>query len=270
MDVKGKVVLLTGATGGIGEQIARQFAEQGAKLILVSRSESKLSQLKNQLASAEQHICMPCDITKTDAISDLDRRIQERVSTSGQRIDIVINNAGSNQFQLLSRREMDNIESEIALNLVAPILISKLAICGWLKQPGIILNIGSTFGGIGYPGYTVYGAAKAGLYRFSEALNRELYGSNIKVLYLAPRATKTSLNSHSVNNLNTELKNHVDLPEYVAKKALHIVEREASCHWLGWPEKLFVRINQLLPNVVSRSIHKQLPVIYRYITAARN
>jgi short-subunit dehydrogenase len=268
MDIKDKRVLLTGATGGIGEQIAIELAKQGANLILVARNQEKLEALVAALNYPEKHVVVCCNLVSDQSLHELDRQIKKKISEWNERIDVLINNAGNNQFQLLSRKSTEQIHSELSLNLIGPILMSKYAINGWLKQPGLILNIGSTFGGIGYPGYSVYGAAKSGLFRFSEALNREMHGSGIQSLYLAPRATKTKLNSPLVDELNSELGNHVDTPEYVAKQVCKMLNKESQCHWLGWPEKLFVRINQILPGLVSKSIQKQLPTIYRYITAS--
>ncbi len=270
MDVQNKRIVLTGATGGIGKQIAIELAQQGAKLVLVARNSDKLEQLISDLGSPNHHDYICCDLANTESLQLLDEQLQVLINQWGERIDVLINNAGNNQFELLSRKKTDQIHAELSLNLTGPILLSKYAINGWLNQPGIILNIGSTFGGIGYPGYAVYGAAKSGLFRFSEALNREMYGTNIKTLYLAPRATKTTLNSQRVDELNEELGNHVDSPEIVAKQVLKIIKTETERRWLGWPEKLFVRINQLLPGLVSKSIQKQLPTIYRYMMASNS
>lgn len=270
MDVQNKRVVLTGATGGIGRQIAIELAQQGAKLLLVARNAEKLEQLISELNSPYHHDYICCDLANAESIQSLDEKLLALINHWGERVDVLINNAGNNQFELLSRKKTVQIHAELSLNLIGPILMTKYAINGWLNQPGIILNIGSTFGGIGYPGYAVYGAAKSGLFRFSEALNREMYGTNIKTLYLAPRATKTALNSQLVDDLNTELGNHVDSPELVASQVLKTIETEVESRWLGWPEKLFVRINQLLPGLVSKSIQKQLPTIYRYMMTANS
>ena len=135
----------------------------------------------------------------------------------------------------------------------------------WINRPGIILNVGSTLGGIGYPGYSAYCAAKSGLYRFSEALSRELDGTGIQVLYLAPRTTDTSLNTESVRRMNQALGNHCDDAKCVAQHFIQVLEKEVSVRWIGWPEKLFVRINQLLPAVVSNAIRKQQETIHHFI-----
>ncbi|NVC95451.1 SDR family oxidoreductase [Vibrio natriegens] len=262
MNIKDSKILLTGATGGIGQSIATELANRGATLILVGRNEEKLITLKASLANPDSHDVLVADITTTDGINAVRELARQK-----QKVDALINNAGSNDFSLLSQKRPTQIEADIQLNLIAPMLLCQSAL-SWLKQPGVILNIGSTFGSIGYPGYTSYCAAKAGLHRFTEALDRELFATGIRALYLAPRATKTSLNSDTVNELNQKLGNKTDSPQVVAEHVVTMLEKEISAKWIGWPEKLFARINQLLPNIVSSAIRKQQDTIHEYVNRA--
>ncbi|CAM3700554.1 3-oxoacyl-[acyl-carrier-protein] reductase FabG [Vibrio aerogenes CECT 7868] len=263
MKLNNKKILLTGASGGIGRELAAALDAAGARICLAGRNEQKLMALKDSLPHASRHFCLAVDLTQDD---DLERLNQAglQYQKEGQGFDIVINNAGANQFACLTDRSMQSVRDELNLNLTAPVLVSKLA-CGWLNRPGIILNIGSTFGGIGYPGYSVYCAAKSGVYRFSEALDRELYGSGVRALYIAPRATETSLNSPEVQAMNQDLKNQSDSPQLVAKMVVDSLEQERAVRWIGWPEKLFVRVNQILPGVVAGSIQKQHAKIMSYL-----
>ncbi|MBR9873459.1 MAG: SDR family oxidoreductase [Vibrionaceae bacterium] len=259
MKIKASTILLTGATGGIGQSIATELANRGATLILVARNEEKLIALKASLVNPDSHDVLVADITTTDGLNAVRELARQK-----QKVDALINNAGCNDFSLLSQKHPTQIEADIQLNLVAPMLLCQSAL-SWLKQPGVILNIGSTFGSIGYPGYTSYCAAKAGLHRFTEALDRELFATGIRALYLAPRATETSLNSDIVNELNQKLGNKTDSPQVVAEHVATMLEKEISAKWIGWPEKLFARINQLLPNVVSSAIRKQQETIHQYV-----
>ncbi|MFG6245373.1 short chain dehydrogenase, partial [Vibrio diabolicus] len=89
--------------------------------------------------------------------------------------------------------------------------------------------------------------------------------TGIRALYLAPRATETSLNSDAVNEMNRQLGNKTDSPQVVANHVVTMLEKEISAKWIGWPEKLFARINQLLPSVVSSAIRKQQETIHQYV-----
>ncbi len=136
------------------------------------------------------------------------------------------------------------------------------------RQPrALLVNLGSTFGSIGYPGFTAYCASKFALRGFSEALRRELADSQIKVLYIAPRATRTAMNSADVVAMNNELKVEMDDPQEVARQIVHAIATEREELYLGWPEKLFVRLNGLLPRLVDQALRKQLPVIKRFARA---
>lgn len=204
MIINNSTILLTGATGGIGQAIAQELAKRGASLILVGRNEESLQALQRELPNPERHDVVVADITSSEGLTAIKDRARRH-----QKVDALINNAGSNDFSLLSHKRPTQIADEIQLNLVAPMLLCQSALT-WLKQPGVILNIGSTFGSIGYPGYTSYCAAKAGLHRFTESLDRELFATGIRALYLAPRATETSLNSDAVNEMNRQLGNKTD------------------------------------------------------------
>lgn len=263
MDIKQQYVLLTGATGGIGEQIARVLAERGAWLILVARDSQKLESLRQSLPMAEKHLTLSADLSREEGIAQL-QTLAEQFSQRGERISVVINNAGTNQFCLFARRPMESVQRELALNLLTPIQITHLAL-QWVSKPELIVNIGSSLGAIGYPGYATYCTAKAGLHRFSEAMSRELEGTGVNVLYLAPRATNTSLNTEAVNQLNRALGNQSDEPEVVAAQVAKMIETEQTVMWIGWPEKLFVRLNQLLPSLVSRAIKKQQHILLSFL-----
>ncbi len=263
MQLQDKRILLTGATGGIGKEIALALEAKGANLVLVSRSLDKLKAVRNSLAFQDKHKTIAADLSTDDGFEHLKQRCID-LSHQEQRIDVVINNAGSNQFSFLAQRSGFSIEQEMRLNLMVPILLTQAAI-SWISRPGIVLNVGSTFGSIGFPGYTTYCAAKSGLHRFSEALDRELDGTGIRTLYLAPRATNTALNSSYVNQMNQELGNKSDSPAVVASYVVDMLENETSACWIGWPEKLFARLNQILPGLVSRSIHKQQQTIHHFI-----
>ena len=128
-----------------------------------------------------------------------------------------------------------------------------------------IINIGSVFGYIGYPSQVIYSASKFGLRGFSEALHRELAGTRIKVQHIAPRATRTTMNSGAMDDLNRELRNHVDDPDRVAEVVIAALSTGRINTVIGWPEALFARVNALLPSLVDGALIKQLPVIRRFI-----
>ncbi|MFM2479163.1 SDR family oxidoreductase [Celerinatantimonas sp. MCCC 1A17872] len=254
MKIRGTTWLVTGASGGIGSAIAKALSDRGACLVLVGRDAHKLEALKAQLPQSDSHRVLAVDLLAADGIDLLMQHLD------GQPIDGLVNNAGCNQFGWFAKRTHNSLSDEITLNLLRPIELCHRLLSEKI-QPCWIVNIGSTFGAIGYPGYASYCAAKAGLQRFSEALDRELSAKGIRVLHLAPRATQTQLNPSVVEELNQKLGNHSDSPELVAEQFIDLLLHEQRSRFIGWPEKLFARLNQLLPGVVGSAIRRQYPLI---------
>ena len=154
------------------------------------------------------------------------------------------------------------------INAVAPMLLCH-ALIPLLAQRAHahIVNVGSTFGSIGFPGFCTYSASKFALRGFSEALRRELADTPIRVHYVAPRATKTALATSRVRAMNKELGVGMDSPQTVAAAIVDALRRERRETFLGVPERLFAKLNGVLPGLVDRSLRKQLAVIRRYATA---
>lgn len=258
MKLEGKLVLLTGASGGIGEALAQELATQGAHLLLHGRRASALERLRKELPHPERHQTVIADLGSPQERAKL---LQHPALDEG--LDVLINNAGCNQFAWLEDQSSEQVERQLLLNVEAPIQLTRMLLPR-LRKPAVIMNVGSSFGAIGYAGYSVYCASKFALRGFSEALGRELEGTGIQVLHFAPRATRTRLNSEAAYEMNAELGTHTDSPQDVAEEAVIALCNETRRSWLGWPEKLFVRLNGLLPGLVDRALAKQKPIIERY------
>ena len=259
-------IVLTGATGGIGQAIARCLASEGHRLVLLGRRREALESLRASLERPEQHGIYQVDLSDASAVSAMCTELSTFCGSGG--IDVLINNAGAAQFALLE--DSSDPEAMMAVNLLAPIRVTQGLLPTLLRsERACVINIGSTFGSIGYPGFSLYCASKFGLRGFTEALQRELADQAIAVHYLAPRAVATEMNSAAVVNLNRDLGNAVDSPEVVAAAVRGLIsERRGTRRYLGWPESLFVRLNQIVPSVVAKALRKQLPAIRRYASVA--
>lgn len=262
MNLHGKIVLLTGATGGIGQAIARRLATEGAILILVGRSASTLQTLARELdLQANDGFVLEADISQHQGRE----KIRTALLALPQPLDLLINCAGISLFGLLPQNSADAIAQVINTNVTASILVTRLVLPLLHPKHGRILNVGSSFGGLGYPGFAVYCASKFALRGFSEALRRELGDSDIQVAYLAPRATNTAINSSAVTAMNKALGNGMDEPELVAQVAVKmLLANKMRDRNIGWPERLFLRINSLFPRVIDTALNKQLPIIRRF------
>lgn len=251
-----QTVVLTGAYGGLGKALSQALLKRGANLILMGRDASKLKALKATL-NQSVHILVG-DVCDMNSVEKLKALLQDCQSQQ----HMLINNAAISQAGFLQHQTAEDVRQMIDINLAAPILLVQ-QLLPWLKQAeqAQIINIGSSFGGIGYAGFSTYCASKFGLRGFSQALNRELSDTQVTAHYLAPRAMATEINSSAVDALNAKLGNKVDQPEQIAQQLIKAIEQKQTERFFGWPEKLFVKINGLLPNLVSKAVKKDQPII---------
>jgi len=260
-------VLLTGASGGIGCALALELQSRGASVLLVGRDPTALERAAARLGGRSPTV----DWHAADLATTAGRATVVAAASQwgGTGCNVLVNNAGLGDFRMIDELDDAAVERLFAINAVAPIQLTR-ALLGHLRaQPeAAILNVGSVFGSLGYPGFAAYSATKFALRGFSEALRRELADSRIGVHYFAPRATQTEMNAAAVTAMNTELGVAMDPPAQVAIAACNLLEAGGRSAVFGWPERLFVRINALLPGVVDGSLRKQLPVIRRHAASA--
>ena len=258
------LAVITGATGGIGGAIAEALCAQGYSVCLVGRDQQKLTSMHAELASCHTGASVysfNCDITES-----LQREsLVQSVMAIKEPLALWVNTAGINQFGLFEGQDEQVIMDQLAVNATAPMLLTKTVICAVDKaKPLQIINVGSTFGTIGYAGFVAYSASKFALRGFSEALGRELSDTAIQICYFAPRATKTAINAPNVVAMNQALKVVMDEPPIVAQAFIRFLQSRAAIGYVGFPETFFARINSLLPSVVSKALKKQLPTIKAY------
>lgn len=254
-------ILLTGATGGIGNAIAERLIAAGASLLLHGRDPLELGQLKQRLGNHAMAQIVAADLTQASGralVADAARRFPGGINK-------IIHNAGWNQFGLFEEQTESVVLQTLLINLHAPILLShELLPLLHLQRNAQMIFVTSTFGRIGHPGYAAYAASKFGITGFAESLRRELADSDISITTLSPRATRTALNPANVVAMNQALKVQMDPPEVVADAIIDALEKRPARRQLGWPEKLFVRINAVFPHLVDRALAKQLPLVKRY------
>lgn len=258
MHLEGKRIVLTGAAGGMGALIATELAAKGARLVLTDINAEQLAQQVARMG--DDPISVAADLCSADGRA----RLLEVCRDLGA-IDILINAAGMSEYALLEQQSAERIELMTTINLIVPMLLCQGLLPLLTARPeAAIVNMGSTFGSIGHPGFASYCASKFGLRGFTETLRRELADTNVQVFYLAPRATLTDMNSAAVVELNRELGNTMDEPRVVVDSLLQILTKKSGGdYFLGWPEKLFVRLNGLLPQLVDTALGKQLATIKR-------
>lgn len=251
--------IVTGSAGGIGSAIARSLAPRADWIILVGRNEDTLRTLQRTLGE-KTHV-VAGDLTQG---ATLDAIVQRASALGG--LNLLVNNAGVCDFHAFETQERAAIRSLVDTNLVAPMLLSG-AVLPLLRAsaPSQIINVGSLFGFIGYPGFSAYGASKAGLRAFTQALRRELADTGVDVRHFVPRATRTAINSDRVVALNRELHTAEDSPETVAAQFQHFLDGSRWETKIGVKETFFAFVNSLLPAMPDKAIRAQLPVIRKHM-----
>lgn len=187
----GKVVLITGASSGVGMALARKFAGLGSKLVLVARRGDILETLKSELNRPDEDILtIAADIAKP---TDLEAAVKQVEAKYGQ-LDVLINNAGIVDTEPLENITAERVQAIITTNLIAPINLTRLAL-PLLRKPkqAAIVNVSSTVGLTLVPRQSTYGASKAGLNGFTDAMRRELHGTGISVSMVLPGLVNTPM-----------------------------------------------------------------------------
>jgi uncharacterized protein len=185
-----KTALITGASGGIGYELALLFARDGFDCILVARSHDQLNALAARMESEfrVKTLVLPKDLSKASAVDE----IYEEVTAASMPVDVLVNNAGFPVYGLFTETDLDTELQMLQVNVVALTQLTKLFLRGMIERRyGRILNLASTAAFEPGPLMAVYYASKAYVLNFSEALANELHGTGVTVTTLAPGPTRT-------------------------------------------------------------------------------
>ena len=194
MDFKNKVVLITGASSGIGKQTAIEFAKLGSSIILVARRKNKLEQVENELKQFNVNtLVCACDVSKKDQVEELSKIVLQKFDS----IDILVNNAGFAIYGSVSDLSIDEIESQMETNYFGMIYCVKNFLPLMLKKKsGHIVNVASVGASFSVPGVSSYCATKFAMLGFSEGLKHELYGTGVGLTVVSPIMVRTPLFEH--------------------------------------------------------------------------
>jgi short-subunit dehydrogenase len=196
----GETALITGASAGIGRELARVFARHGFGLVLVARSQEKLEALARDLAleHAIRADAIAMDLGKPDAPA----RLFDDVARLGRRVDVFVNDAGLMEFGAFATTEPDRLAGMIALNVGATTALTRLFLEPMLQAGrGRVLNLASLASFLPLPSVAVYAATKAYILSLSEALSEELRGTGVSVTVCAPGFTDTHM-AHQIEGID--------------------------------------------------------------------
>ncbi|QXI64442.1 Aklaviketone reductase DauE [Paracoccus marcusii] len=237
-------VLITGAGSGIGQALAVQADRQGHGVILVGR---RAGPLERTAAGLRDALVLPADVTTPDGRAS----IAQAVARTG--LDILINNAGMVPSGATDTADDAQIAATLALNLAAPMALTRDLLGALTASRGQVVNVGSVFGDIGFPYFALYSASKFALRGWSDALRRELAPRGIAVTYLAPRATRTDA-AQGFDALIGPMAMTLDSPDAVAAHAWRAIAARRREQMPASRERLFVALQRLRPALIDRAL----------------
>lgn len=240
--------ILTGASSGIGEALARELAARGARLILTARRENRLRELENAIRSAGgDAFIVPGDVTD----ASLRRRLLETAQREYGGLDLVINNAGTGRFGPFAEADEARLRQTLEVNFFAPVELIRAALP--LLRAGdksMIVNISSVLGHFAMPEKSEYCASKFALHGFSDALRMELRPAGIDVLLVSPSTTATEFFDKAENDPNRRPSRGIS-PERVARKTIRAIRRGRREIILSAEGKLGVWADRLAPSLTN-------------------
>jgi len=195
MELKNKVVVITGASSGIGAASAEKFAEKGANIVLVGRRNEKLLETEKKLSKFKTStLVCKCDVSEKSQVKEM----SEQVLNKFAKIDVLVNNAGFAIYGKVSELSIEEIEAQMATNYLGMVYCVKNFLPKMLEQnSGHIVNIASVAASFGLPGIASYCASKFAMLGFSEGLNHELKGTGVGITVVSPIMVRTNFFDHT-------------------------------------------------------------------------
>jgi hypothetical protein len=252
MEPKGKVVIVTGASSGIGEATAREFGRAGAKVVLAARRVDRLEAVAKEIAAmGAEALVVAADLSKLEDIQALVKQTLEKFG----RIDVLVNNAGFGRLDWLENLDpVKDIEAQFSVNVMGVIQTTRQVLPVMIKQRGgAVINMCSMAGLVATPTYTVYAASKHAVHGFSEALRREVKPWGIDVSLIYPGGVVTEFSQHAGIKRKTNAttpKFMLLTAEQVGKAVVKLVRRPRRMWIIPWLWSVTVFMNRFLPGIV--------------------
>jgi uncharacterized protein len=255
MKLNGCAAVITGASSGLGKEFARQLAGRAARLLLVARRVEAMEVLKGELVAVNPKLRV--EICGADLGTVAGRAaVVEWVRVNGFEPDVLINNAGLGDYGVFGAAEKERLREQVEVNISAVVELSH-GLLPMLRRPGGILNVSSLAGELPMPDLAVYGASKAFVTSFSEALAVELAEEGVTVACVCPGPTPTNFGSNArrANGADTNRSGQDFLkqpPEKVVAEGLRVLETGRSRVFPGGSVALVALVFRLMPRPMLR------------------
>ncbi len=252
-NLENKVVVITGASSGFGEDAALLFAKEGCKVILAARRIDRLQSLAAKIQDlGGEAIAIPVDLTNSVEVDNL---VKSTIDLYGQ-IDILFNNAGIGRVEWFENHSLErDINTLVQVNLTALMQVTREVLPYMLARgEGHIINMISVAGLLASPLITSYAASKYGARGFTDALRREVAPLGIKVSGIYPGPASTEFGSHvgkndAYHSVGSILKFHMT-SEYVARRVLDVAKRPRRSLIIPWWFRIVITFDMLFPLAV--------------------
>jgi short-subunit dehydrogenase len=245
----GQVVIVTGASSGIGRETALHFAREGARLVLAARRQQRLQGLENEIrALGTEVLSLPTDVAQQDQVEAMVERALERFG----RVDILVNNAGVGLVALVEETTAEDMEMVLRVNFLGAFYGIRAVLPVMRRQgSGHIINISSFVGKRGLPLSGAYCASKFALVGLSESLRLELRGSGIKASVICPVGTATEFFAAAKDpgGRKPSPKPPVQTPSHVARAIVRCARSPRPEVILYPPARILVVLNALSPTL---------------------
>jgi len=242
--------LITGASSGIGEAIARRLAHRGTSLVLVARREERLRQLVAEFGGTG-HEVLVADLTDATARD----RVARRLAASAEPIDLLVNNAGFGVAGRFHERTTDEVQAQLDVLVTTVLELTHAAVPGMVSRgTGGVLNVSSLAANVPFPGSAVYNASKAFVSSFSESLHGELAGSGVSILVSEPGLVQTEFQAVAgmVDRVRTAPRWLWLDADRVARDSLAALEADDVIHRTALPYRLATSLTSALPRRLVR------------------
>jgi short-subunit dehydrogenase len=256
-----KVIIITGASSGIGKACALDFASYQCKLVLAARSMDKLKTVAEACkAMGAEVIPVSCDVAKEDDCKTL---IDETINTFGT-IDVLVNNAGISMRAIFEQTELNVIRRVMDINFWGTVYCTKYALPYILRQKGSVVGVSSIAGYKGLPGRTGYSASKFAIQGFLEALRCENMKKGLHVLIACPGYTASNIRNTALNNKGkSQSETPLDesklmQPEEVAANITNAIIKRRRTIILTAQGKLAVWLNKFFPAFIDKMVYKTI------------
>ena len=262
--IDGGIVLLTGASSGIGESMARLLAPRVNTLVLVARREERLEQLKNALQA--QNSQLKVDVRPTDLSNVVaTRELAAQVLAEHGRIDVLINNAGIGHVGVLEEADEAHLDALLGVNILGLTALTRAVLPSMVeRQSGGIWNISSGFGLVWMPFFSVYVASKQYVTAFSECLRSELKGTGVTVCQTCPGPIATEFESTAGSPLDRDAPVPIRLSaDAAARSILRGFERNSAIHVPGIMGWISISVGRLIPRPLYRFFYGLLAQRFR-------